>query len=129
LLDLTDRSDPATGEVDEDVVNSALEEADSKVNSYLGKVVALPLAKVPHLVSVLARDIAIHGLHSHMPEIPESVRQRHGAALTLLSDIATGKADLGLADGRELADSTQGSYRDQASGKLSRASLADYAKQ
>ena len=130
LVELTDRAEPKSDEVDQDVVERALIDASASVNAYIGKVVNLPLSSVPPLVKSLTRDLAIHQLHSHLHTVPDSVQQRHDEAMRQLRDIATGTASLGLkANGQEEQASSVNVavVSSPTGGSLTPTALDDYA--
>ena len=117
LIELTDRSDPATGQIDSAVVAKALADADESVNSYIGKRYDLPLAVVPAVLTRVAADIARFFLHADDPT--ETVEKNHGAALKFLRDLADGRAVLDAA-GQEPAatgDGVQVTSQDRVFGR------------
>lgn len=95
LVDLTDRAEVATGEVDAAVVARALADADALIDGHLRDRYALPLAAVPELIGTLAAQIAIWNLHLGEPnaKIAEDYRQ----ALKTLEAIGRGAIRLSVA--------------------------------
>ena len=97
LIQLTDRADVPTGEIDVQLVADALGAAAALIDGYVGAQYALPLAETPPLLADLACDIARHRLYLTTP--PEFVQKRHDAALKALRDIADGRVKLPIAAG------------------------------
>lgn len=92
LIELTDRT--ASGEVDAARVDGALLTATSVADSYLGRVVTVPLTTVPALLNTHVCNIARYQLYGDQPT--DEVRRRFDDAITWLKDVAAGRADLGL---------------------------------
>ena len=105
LRELTDRSVPAAGAIDTDVVNRALADTDAMINGYLQGRYQLPLVATPELLTDIAQAIAIYKLHRHAPS--EKVQRDHDAALKSLRDISQGVIKLNIA-GVEPAGTTGG---------------------
>jgi len=103
LLDLTDRGDAPTGEIDAAVVERQLVNTDAVIDAYLAGKYRLPLAEVPPLIRDLAEQIAIYKLHPFEPDA--KIKADHDAALKQLRDIATGTVRLPI-EGVEPADRT-----------------------
>jgi phage gp36-like protein len=95
LIQLTDRGEVRTGEIDEFVLARALADADAVINGSLAKRYRLPLAAVPDLVADLALSIAIYKLHVFSPE--PKIKDDYLEALRTLRQIATGDQVLDLA--------------------------------
>lgn len=101
LVLLTDL-DGTEGDVVEARIQSALDDASSEIDSYLGKAgIDLPLAQVPRVLNVLCRDMALHRLHINAGHSGESTRQLHKSAVDFLKAVSAG--DLALGDGSGLA--------------------------
>lgn len=94
LMQLTDRGEVATGQVDVDVVDRALLDTDAMINGFLGRYL-LPLATVPELLVDLAQVIAIYKLHRFKPD--PKIEDDYKDALRLLRDISTGIVTLSIA--------------------------------
>lgn len=92
LVQLTDRSVPPSGLVDEAVLGGALAYADALIDSLVGNRYAVPLAPVPPLVVDMACDLARHRLYVHAP--PEEVRARFEDARRWLHDVNAARADI-----------------------------------
>lgn len=95
LIELTDRADPPTGQIDATVVAGALGDADELVNSYVAKRYDLPLVAVPAALTRVAADLARFFLHKDDPS--DTVEKAYQAALKFLGDVAQGKAVLDVA--------------------------------
>lgn len=106
LIELTDRADPSTGEIDEDIVAGALAGAASLIDGYLAPLYALPLTVVPTILPPLAQAIAIYDLHITEPE--KKIQTDYDNALKRLAEISKGTIQLKDAAGIEPA-SPQGS--------------------
>lgn len=101
IIALTDRADVATGEVDLDVLNRAIAEADAMIDGYLAARYALPLAATPPLLTTLSMDITMWRLHLGEPSA--KVKADYDAALRSLRDIGTGAIRIPEATGLEPA--------------------------
>jgi phage gp36-like protein len=80
------------GVADAAVIAKALADASAEIDSYIGKVYALPLATVPARVVDLAQDIALYKLFPSNP--PDDVRTRYEDARRFLETVAKGLAVL-----------------------------------
>lgn len=100
LVELTDRADPPTGEIDAAIVATALGEAAGVVDGHIARRYPLPLAGVPPILTDLACDIARYRLFEH--RVTEAVQARYDAALRTLGAIADGALRLTVG-GAELA--------------------------
>lgn len=107
IVALTDRADEPTGQVDLEVLNRAIDEADATIDGYLAARYALPLAAVPSLLTTLSMDITIWRLHLSEPSA--KVKADYDAALRSLRDIGAGTIRIPGAGGLEpAAPSTSG---------------------
>ncbi|MFV0642921.1 MAG: gp436 family protein [Sphingomonadaceae bacterium] len=95
LIDLTDRSDPPAGVVDEAVINREMASSDAVIDGHLAGRYRLPLAESPPLLADLAAIITIYKLHPFDPD-PKITRD-YTEALRTLRDIASGAVRLPLA--------------------------------
>lgn len=94
LIQLTD--DPGYGEVDDDVVDRAIADADATIDSYCQGRYVLPLSPVPAKVRMVSVDIAIYNLYSRRGDTAPDVRKdRHKEAIRWLEKVAEGKVELG----------------------------------
>jgi phage gp36-like protein len=95
LIELTDRAEPPSGEIDAAVLVRALDDASAFIDGYLGKVAALPLAAPPPILSKLCADVARLYLHGEAAAKDAPVRLAHDAAVRWLTDAARGLVSLG----------------------------------
>lgn len=102
LVDLTDRADPRTGQIDTDLVAQELGNTDAVINGYVGNRYRLPLDPAPDLVTDLALVIAIYKLHRFAPD--PKIKDDYDQAIRTLRDIASGTVKLDAA-GHEPASS------------------------
>lgn len=77
-------------------LTSAVMNADSLIDSYLGSITATPLAIVPPAIQQASYDIAVFYLHDRIQfnEIPQRVKDKYDAVINWLKDIASGKANI-----------------------------------
>jgi phage gp36-like protein len=109
LVELTDRAEASTGEVDTDVTDRAIADTDAMIDmidGYLKVRYALPIASVPPLLTDLALAIAFYKLHVHVAE--EKVRTDYQDALKMLSAIALGNVLLDVAGAEPASAGTAG---------------------
>lgn len=92
LIDLTDRGETSTGEIDEDVVALAIADAEAEMNGYLKALYVLPITGTPDPLGVLARRIAIYNLHVYEPNA--KIARDYEGAISTLKDIAKGLVKL-----------------------------------
>ncbi len=93
LIQLTDRADPRTGQIDTAVVARALADADATINSYVKSRYSLPLAAVPQVLVRIAADLARFALYDD--HAPDHVAGRQRDAIQYLRGVADGRATLG----------------------------------
>ena len=74
--------------IDEDVVNTAIEDAGDIIDSYLKKAYALPLETVPKIIVKIATELAIIYLNDKNTQNDESIEVRRKNVFTLLDKIA-----------------------------------------
>jgi len=87
--------DSELGQPDSAQVGRALEQASSTIDLYIGQAARLPLDSPPAILAALCCDIARYLLQDTSPL--DEAEARHKAALTMLRDIADGRATLPLA--------------------------------
>lgn len=92
LIQLTDRADPPTDQVDDDVLAGALEAADAEIDAYVGSAYKLPLEAPAPILRQIGCVVARY--HLHKDEVPEKVRVDYDDALKKLEHIAAGKISL-----------------------------------
>ena len=96
LKQLTDDAD--TGSIDTSVVERAIENADSLIDSYCGVKFAVPFSTVPAIIRAISTDIAIYNLYSRGIGAPETIKERYDEMVDFLKDVAKGRATLGEND-------------------------------
>ena len=79
------------------VVDAAIAEADSDIDSYAGRRYVVPFTTVPAKVKQLSVAIAIYKLHekrigTFAGDIPTSIRNMYEDAIAFLKDVAKGNA-------------------------------------
>lgn len=95
LVELTDRGEEPTGEIDGLVVDKAASGTDALIDGYLQGRYVLPLAETPPLIRELAEAITIYKLHRFSPS--EKIEDEHKAALVILDKVAKGIVRLPVA--------------------------------
>ena len=90
IIDLTDRSDPAAGEIDASVVARALSDAEAEMDGYLGVKYKLPVTAQTDRLRAVSCDLAHYRLCAD--RITDEVRARYEDAVRWLRDIAAGRA-------------------------------------
>ena len=97
LAQLTD--DAAGTTVDDDIVDAAIENADSEIDGYCGEKYSVPFTDVPGIVKNLSVGIALYNLFTRRETgllgLPESRTNRYDKAIRLLVMISQGKVSLG----------------------------------
>lgn len=86
ILRLSDRE--GTGEINDDIVNKALEDATAEIDTYLSGRYNLPLSPVPKVIKRLACDIARYLLWEDRAS--EEVRKRYEDVKRMLEQMANG---------------------------------------
>lgn len=94
LTQLTDRDQ--TGSIDAAVLGAAIDDATATVDAYLGTRYTLPLAAVPAVLKRICCDIARYLLHGNAA--PDTVADRHSAAIEFLQAAAKGELDLAVGE-------------------------------
>jgi phage gp36-like protein len=122
IVQLTDRAEPPSGAIDEEVVNRAITDADAEIDSYLMAAgYELPLDPIPTVIRRLAPQIVRHLLYDDVET--ELVRQRYDDARRVLEAIVAGKIKLGEGDVSGSAGSPQVSKPDRV---FTQAGLKDF---
>ncbi|MDM7320237.1 MAG: DUF1320 family protein [Fervidobacterium sp.] len=82
---------------DDNLIQTAIDDATAEIDSYLAVRYVLPLPIVPAVIKRLCADIAMYRLLTlrDMGEI-EDVRKRYEDAVKLLQEIAKGNVSLGV---------------------------------
>ncbi|RLC49600.1 MAG: hypothetical protein DRZ79_05695 [Candidatus Cloacimonadota bacterium] len=83
-------------QIDETVVNTAIEDAGDIIDSYLKKAYALPLETVPKIILKIATELAIIYLNDKNTQNDESIEVRRKNVFTLLDKIAKKEIVLNL---------------------------------
>lgn len=95
LVGLTDLSATASGLVDDARIQAALDDASAEIDSYIAKVVAVPLSPVPRILKVICRDLALHRLYVNIGHSMEARKSLREDAIGYLKSVARGDAALG----------------------------------
>lgn len=90
--------DKATGELDNDKIDTAIEDADAEINSFLAKRYTLPLnlTAVPRPLHRVAVSISFYWLSERDNQITDLIQKRYDDAIKTLKEIGSGARDLGL---------------------------------
>ncbi|MES2987676.1 MAG: DUF1320 domain-containing protein [Pseudomonadota bacterium] len=106
LIQLTDREEQATGEVDADAVARALADTDADINGYLAGRYRLPIeGGVPAKLASVAIAISLYKLHRFTPD--DKIAKDYDRAIADLGRIASGVIRLEI-EGAEPASSGAG---------------------
>lgn len=84
-----------SGTPSDDRLVRALNDATAEINSYIGKVVTLPLAEPPHILTVLCRDLAMHRLYVNLGHDMTTYQRLRKDAIKALEDMRDGKSAVG----------------------------------
>jgi len=92
----------------------AIKAADSTINGYLKKAlktIPIPDAKVPENIKLFSYYISMYILHENIQnvDIPERIKENYDLAISYLTDVAQGNADLDITEeteGEELTSQT-----------------------
>lgn len=95
LVELSDRGEVATGQIDQAAVARALADTDAQIDASLARRYRLPLSQTPAFVVDLALSIAIYKLHRFDP--PTKIVDDHKQALATLRQLASGEVMLDVA--------------------------------
>ena len=91
LKRITDRN--RTGEIDAQVLNQAISDAQSEVDAYISSKYSTPLMTVSDAISRTTADIARYRLYDE--RCPDNIRERYREAIAFLQAVSAGKATLG----------------------------------
>ena len=94
LLIIADRDND--GVADTDVVDQALEDASSEIDTYIAAKYELPLTTVPLVITRICVDISMYRLAADRDMATEERRKRYEDAIALLRRISTGEVSLGI---------------------------------
>lgn len=95
LIELTDRADPATGAIDDTVLDLALADAAALIDSYISRRYSPALAAAAPVLRSKAQAIAYYILHRG--NYPEQIRTAFEDALEFLKAVSMGHANLDIA--------------------------------
>lgn len=76
-------------------LEQALADASAEIDGYIAKAVALPMADPPHLLTVIARDLAMHRLYVNLGHDMEAYKRLRSDAIATLKSIAKGETAIG----------------------------------
>lgn len=94
--------------IDGGKIANALDDAAAEINSYIAKVVTLPLASVPAMLSVVCRDLAIHRLYANVGKVTETQDKLRDAAISYLRSVQAGDASLGDETAADTVEASEG---------------------
>lgn len=106
-------------------LEQALDDASAEISGYVGKLIA-GLADVPHVLTVICRDLAMHRLYinlGHETNPYEGLRKTH---LVWLASVKKGDVSLGDDDGTVIESSPGVAMTDGPEREFTRASLKGY---
>ncbi|MDP8080243.1 gp436 family protein [Phocoenobacter skyensis] len=97
LVQLSNDSSRAT-EVDEQIINQAIEIASERIDAALRSRYQLPLSEPCTMLETYALNLARHWLYSRRPEmkLPETIKENYNTTIKELDQIANGRLHLGL---------------------------------
>lgn len=75
------------------LINRALADAGSEIDSYVSTRYSVPLTPVPSFINRTACDLARYYLYDD--QVTETIQKRRDGAIGVLRDISTGKSSLG----------------------------------
>ena len=96
ILVIADRD--RDGEIDQAVVQDALDDATAEIDTWVQARYTLPLPRTPDVLVRMCADIAVYRLAVHASMATEERRQRYEDAVKLLRAIGNGSASLGMPD-------------------------------
>ncbi len=122
LVELTDRFDPPSEEIDETVVTKALTDASDLIDGYVRTTYSLPLTETPAVLRGLTEAIAFFLLYE---EPTDEARKRYLEAVATLRDISAGRVKLPIAQGAETPSRNDVIVRQGEARVFSRQSMRD----
>lgn len=98
LIQLTD--DISGTDVNEDIVDTAISEADEEIDAYLSMRYSLPFASTPAIVVRMSADLAVCRLYARCGhiELPKQWEERRQAVGRMLEKLAEGKLKIDVPD-------------------------------
>lgn len=94
LIQLTDRVNKPASTVNDTAVDLAIADASNLADSYLAKVVTLPLDPVPGALPKVVADLARYFLHGKAADKESPVTTAYEQAIAFLRDVAKGLVQL-----------------------------------
>ena len=94
LIQLTDKQN--VGQLDTDVINSAIADADSLIDGYLGSRYNLPITPLPRSLVRIACEISRYYLYENLAT--DEVKDRYSEAVKTLKAISKGEMSIGTDD-------------------------------
>ena len=90
--------DKSTSQLDDAKIETAIDDADAEINSFLARRFQLPLAiaTIPRPLHRVAVSITIYWLSERGSQITDLIQKRYDDAIRTLKEIANGTRDLGL---------------------------------
>ncbi|HGS4803930.1 TPA: gp436 family protein [Vibrio parahaemolyticus] len=88
--------DRDTNTLNDTWINQALDQADEKIDSFLGRRYVLPLPTVPGILNKIAIIIAFYWLADRDQQATNLLEERYKMQLETLREISNGKRELGL---------------------------------
>ncbi|MEC5319306.1 phage protein Gp36 family protein [Brenneria populi subsp. brevivirga] len=114
-VSLTDRD--FTGDIDDAVLNGALDRASAEIDSYLAGRYPVPWPDTPRILVGRCCDIARYILCGAGTQMTDEIRARYEDAIRYLERVADGRITLGrTADGQVVQQSSSGA-RFQSAGR------------
>lgn len=102
--------DKKTGELDNDKIDTAIDDADAEINSILAKRYTLPLvftSSMPRPLHRAAVSISFYWLSERDNQITDLIQKRYDDAIKILKEFASGARDLELADDGDATTTTE----------------------
>jgi phage gp36-like protein len=127
VIALTDRD--SAGEVDDTVLQRALDGADAEISGYIVSRYPAPLPSVPRMLVDVACDIARYRLTGTDVMCTDDIQQRYDYALKYLTKVGRGEISLGIeSDGAPAGGvpATSGVKTTAGARRFNAASLEDY---
>lgn len=94
LIQLTDRSRPPVNDIDDDVLNAAITDAEAFVDSHLQTRYQLPLAEIPPTLERVTGNVVRYYLYDD--RATEQVTKLYNDSEKFLISVRDGKIQLGL---------------------------------
>jgi len=94
LIQLTDKVNRPATTIDTTMVSKCLSDAEDLIDSYVGKLYALPIASPPDILTRVTCEIARYYLHGRRTEKDDPVTRDYLGAIAWLKDVAKGLVQL-----------------------------------